>query len=78
MSMKLYPAHFHCYGCGEHGDIIKLTEQLFSLSPYHAVIKLSQDFHITQGSGYINMKPKISERLKYIEQEKKTYDLLNR
>ena len=27
-SMKLYPDHFHCFGCGQAGDVIDLTAQL--------------------------------------------------
>jgi len=76
-SMKLYPDHFHCFGCGEHGDIIKLTEKLFALSPYQAAQKLAQDFNIIRINGIKNMKPIKTERQKYIEQEKRTYETLN-
>jgi len=76
-SMKLYPDHFHCFGCGEHGDIIRLTERLFSLPPYQAAQKLAQDFNIIQGNGYQKMKPTKSEWQRYIEQEKRTYEILN-
>lgn len=34
-SMKLYSDHFHCFGCHEHGDVIKLTGHLLKLSPKH-------------------------------------------
>ena len=77
-SLKLYPAHFHCYGCGKHGDIITLTTQLFTLPPFQAAQKLAQDFHIIRGNGYQKMKPRISEQLKYYQQEQRVYDLLNR
>jgi len=76
-SLKLYPAHFHCYGCGKHGDIITLTTQLFALPPYHAAQKLAQDFHIIQGNDYKELKPRISEQMKYYQQEQKTFRLLN-
>ena len=76
-SLKLYPDHFHCFGCGQHGDIITLTEQLFRLPPYQAAQKMAHDFHITQGNGYTNMKPIKSKRQKYIEQEKRAYNVLN-
>jgi len=76
-SLKLYPAHFHCYGCGKHGDIITLTTQLFGLPPYNAAQKLAQDFHIIRGNGYQNIKPKISEQMKHYQQEQKTFRLLN-
>ncbi len=29
-SLKLYHDHFYCFGCGEHGDVIKLTGKLLS------------------------------------------------
>jgi len=76
-SLKLYPAHFHCFGCGKHGDIITLTTQLFGLPPYNAAQKLAEDFHIVQGNSYRNMKPRISEQMKYYQQEQKTFRLLN-
>jgi hypothetical protein len=76
-SLKLYPAHFHCYGCGKHGDIITLTTQLFTLPPYQAAQKLAEDFHIIRGGKYKNIKPRISEQIKYYEQEQKTFRLLN-
>jgi DNA primase len=76
-SLKLYPAHFHCYGCGKHGDIITLTTQLFTLPPSEAAQKLAQDFHIRRGEKYKDMKPRISEQMKYYEQEQKTFQLLN-
>jgi len=76
-SLKLYPAHFHCFGCGKHGDIITLTTQLFTLPPYQAAQKLAEDFHILQGGKYKDIKPRISEQMKYYEQEQKTLRLLN-
>jgi len=77
-SLKLYPAHFHCYGCGKHGDIITLTTQLFTLPPYQAAQKLAEDFHIIRGEKYKAIKPRISEQLQYYQQEQRTCDLLNR
>jgi len=76
-SLKLYPAHFHCFGCGKHGDIITLTTQLFALPPYQAAQKLAQDFHIIQGGEYQELKPRISEQIMYYQQEQQTFRLLN-
>jgi len=76
-SQKLYPAHFHCYGCGKHSDIITLTTQLFTLPPYQAAQKLAQDFNIIRGDTYKDMMPCISEQMKYYEQEQRTFTLLN-
>lgn len=39
-SMKLYDDHFYCFGCTEHGDVVKLTARLFGLTQYEAAKKL--------------------------------------
>jgi len=36
---------FNCFGCGKKGDVITLTQLLFSLKPYEALAKLNSDFH---------------------------------
>ena len=41
--------HYHCYACGEHGDVIDFTAKLFGLKLYEAAQKLAYDFGITQG-----------------------------
>ena len=40
--------HYHCFACGEHGDVIDLTAKLFGLKLYEAAQKLAYDFGITQ------------------------------
>ena len=40
--------HYHCYACGEHGDVIDFTAKLFDLKLYEAAKKLAYDFGITQ------------------------------
>jgi len=42
-SMKV-DQRFHCFGCGEDGDVIDFTAKLFDLSPKEAAEKLAQDF----------------------------------
>ena len=42
-SMKV-DQRFHCFGCGEDGDVIDFTAKLFNLSPKEAAEKLAQDF----------------------------------
>jgi len=72
-SMKLYDGHFHCYGCGKHGDIISLIAKIFSISPYEAAQKLSQDF-------CINNVPASEQKFShqsYHEQEKRAFNILN-
>ena len=76
-SMKLYDKHFHCYGCGKHGDIITLTGQLFNISPYEAAQKLAQDFHIMPNKNLV-----LTDKFKptwhsYIEQENRAFRILN-
>ena len=35
-SLKLYPDHFHCFGCHASGDVITFVGRLFNLPPYEA------------------------------------------
>ena len=46
---SLYVAddHYHCFACGEHGDVIDFVSKLFRLSLYDAAQKLAADFHLT-------------------------------
>ena len=37
---------YHCFACGEHGDVIDLTAKLFDLRLYDAARKLASDFHL--------------------------------
>ena len=77
-SMKLYDDHFHCYGCGEHGDMIDLVGRLFSLSPFHAAQKLSRDFGITVSENHtaavVMAKPVMCS---YKERENLVFVILN-
>lgn len=46
-SFVLYPnERYHCFGCGESGDVIKFVERLFDLKPLDATRKLNQDFNL--------------------------------
>ena len=46
-SMKLYDDHFHCFGCGAHGDVTDFTAQIYGLSKIEAARKLCSDFGIS-------------------------------
>ena len=48
-SMKV-DQRFHCFGCGEDGDVIDFTAKLFDLSPKEAAEKLAQDFGLIYDS----------------------------
>ena len=41
--------HYHCYGCGEHGDSIDLVSKLCNLSLLDAAKKLAADFGLMPG-----------------------------
>ncbi|MGN0613533.1 MAG: CHC2 zinc finger domain-containing protein [Porcipelethomonas sp.] len=45
-SMKLYSDHFHCFSCGAHGDVIKLTQLILGCTPIDAARLLAADFGI--------------------------------
>lgn len=80
-SLKLYHDHFYCFGCGDHGDVIKLTGKLLGLSPIDSARRLAADFNILIHDDF---KPKGQARNKaspqrivtYKEQENKAYRLL--
>lgn len=44
-SMKV-DKRFHCFGCGEDGNVIDFTAKVFGLSPIEAAQKLAVDFNI--------------------------------
>lgn len=48
-SMKV-DKRFHCFGCGEDGDVIDFTSKLYNLSPKEAAVKLAQDFGLAYDS----------------------------
>ena len=47
-SMVVYDDHYHCFACGEHGDVIDFVANLYGLPVYDAANKLAYDFGITQ------------------------------
>jgi len=47
-SMVVYDDHYHCFACGEHGDVIDLVANLYGLPVLDAANKLAYDFGISQ------------------------------
>lgn len=82
-SLKLYHDHFYCFGCGVHGDVIKLTGKLLGLSPIDSAKRLATDFNIPIHDDYGNgnqTRSKASSPHKvitYREQENRAYRLLS-
>ena len=45
-SLYVSDDHYHCFACGEHGDVIDLTAKLFDIRLYDAARKLASDFYL--------------------------------
>ena len=77
-SMKV-DQRFHCFGCGEDGDVIDFTAKLFDLSPKEAAEKLAQDFGLIYDSQapprrrYVRQK---TEAQKFREDRQRCYRVL--
>ena len=54
-SMKVDDKRYHCFGCGEDGDVIQFVARYFDLSRYEAAKKLSEDFGISYDSDVFKM-----------------------
>ena len=72
-SMKLYPDHFHCFGCGQTGDVIDLTAQLTGLNARDAAGRLAADFGIPVQTGQHCVFGSAPKR---VEQPQKILDLV--
>ena len=78
-SMKV-DQRFHCFGCGEDGDVIDFTAKLFDLSPKEAAEKLAQDFGLIYDSQapprrrYVRQK---TEAQKFREDRQRCYRILS-
>lgn len=73
-SAKIYPDGFHCFGCGEHHDVIGFTQKLFRLDkPVDAVKKLNDDYGLCIDIDKSPTAKEVSEYQKRIA-EKKAYE----
>lgn len=46
-SLFIADDHYHCFACGEHGDVIDFTAKLFDCRLYDAAQRLAADFGIS-------------------------------
>ena len=69
-SCKLYTDHYYCFGCQAHGDVIKLVQELFSVSAIEAVKQLNSDFALGLDVDCTNKFVPPPDRLSYARQEK--------
>ena len=60
-SFKVYEDHYHCFGCGEHGDHVDFVQKIYGLSNIEAAKKISHDLGLGLDNGElaIPVKPKI-------------------
>ena len=78
-SMKV-DQRFHCFGCGEDGDVIDFTAKLFDLSQKEAAEKLAQDFGLIYDSQapprrrYVRQK---TEAQQFREDRQRCYRILS-
>ena len=42
---------YHCFGCGEHGDVIKFVEKYYNLDFKDAVKQLAEEYNVDLSSG---------------------------
>ena len=45
-SMKVDDIHYHCFGCGAHGDAINFVAQMEGISNYDAACKIIEDYRL--------------------------------
>jgi len=50
-SFKVYEDHYHCFGCGEHGDHVDFVQKLYGLSNIEAAKKISHDMGLGLDQG---------------------------
>ena len=68
--------HYHCFACGEHGDVIDFTAKLYGLTLYDAAKKLAYDFGITQDKAMQEKLNRKSEAQRLRENEKLCFSTL--
>ena len=62
-SMKV-DDRFHCFGCGEDGDVIDFTAKLFGVGLKEAAQRLASDFGVCYDNVIAIAKPSINHKLK--------------
>ena len=50
-SFKVYEDHYHCFGCGEHGDHVDFVQKLYGISNIEAAKKISHDLGLGLDNG---------------------------
>ena len=79
-SLKIYNGSrgWHCFGCGEGGDVIEFVKRLFKLDAKGALVRLDCDFNLRLLDGTIPVKPQPTpeaiQRVQELERYRLEYD----
>lgn len=73
-SAKIYGNTFHCFSCGETGDVIQFVQTLFNLSFVEAMQKINQDFNL----GLHNNHKVDYNKLKQLKEEREQKELMRK
>ena len=46
-SMKIDESHYHCFGCGAHGDVIGFVAELYGISNSAAAKRIMDLLHLS-------------------------------
>ena len=75
-SMKV-DDRFHCFGCGEDGDVIDFTAKLFGVGLKEAAQRLASDFGIDYDNSSVPAKPSINRKLKAVQEKQAEQQCFN-
>lgn len=69
-SLKIYEKDntYHCFSCGEHGDVINLVMEIFGIGFHDAIQKINDDF-----SFGLNLKRHVS-KIESVEMARKSHE----
>ena len=80
-SLLIADDHYHCFACGEHGDVIDFVAKLYGLSLVEAAQKIASDFGIEPDKpipASIHRKMKIRTVAQWLkENERLCFSVLN-
>lgn len=63
-SFKIYDngKKYHCFGCGEDGDVISFTMKYYNINYAQAITRLATEFGIPLRGAHISLKDRIKAR----------------
>ena len=75
-SMKV-DDRFHCFGCGDDGDVIDFTAKLFGVDLKEAAQRIANDFGIGYDNSSVPPKPSINQKLKAVQEKQAEQQCFN-